>query len=127
MRESTPSSTTLAQPTSNRARLGGGDNQLALTVTPKPTKLDRGRDSDDDMLRNKKPKSHGFGTAQLSEITDSGKKMRADPGGVASPLALPPSTAGIERPPVQLSRKQHATTASQFAQITNDEAADDDL
>ena len=99
MRESTPSSTTLAQPTSNRARLGGGDNQLALTVTPKPTKLDRGRDSDDDMLRNKKPKSHGFGTAQLSEITDSGKKMRADPGGVASPLALPPSTAGIDAPP----------------------------
>ena len=54
--------------------------------------------------------------------------MRAQPGGVVvDPLALPASTTGIDPPPVQLSRKQHATTASQFVLITNSEATDDDV
>ena len=54
--------------------------------------------------------------------------MRAQPGEVvADLLALPPSTAGIDPPPIKLSRKQHATTASQFALITNSEATDDDV
>ena len=51
--------------------------------------------------------------------------MRAQPGGVVDgPLALPPSSTGIEAP-TQLSRKQHAVTQSQFAQITNGEDDDD--
>ena len=121
-----PSTSSLVQPTSSRARVDGGNGQLALSVAAR-AKPDRGRD-DDEVLGNKKLRSQGFGTAQVSAITESGKKMRAQPGGVvADPLALPPSATGIDPPPVQLSRKQHATTASQFALITNSEATDDDV
>ena len=121
-----PSTTALAQPSNSRARVNDGNNQLALTVSAKP-KPDRARD-DDEVLGNKKLRSQGFGTTQVSAITDSGKKMRAQPGGVvADPLALPTPTARIDPPPVQLSRKQHATAASQFALITNSEATDDDV
>ena len=115
------------QPASRRSRVG--DGQLALTVTR--TKPDRsGRHNDDDeVLGNKKQRSFGFGTQQESAITNTNKKMRAQPGGIVSDaLVLPPSTTGIEEPTptTQLSRKQHATTPSQFAQITNgDEAATD--
>ena len=119
-----PSTTTLSQPTSSRARVGGGnDGQLALSVAAR-AKPDRGRDDgDDEVLGNKKPKSHGFGTAQVSAITDGYKKMRADPSGVTNPLlALPPSTTGIANDP----RKQHAVTARQFTQIASGEAAEDD-
>ena len=55
--------------------------------------------------------------------------MRADPSGVTSSLlALPPPTTGIgnDPPPTQLSRKQHAVTARQFAQTASGEAAEDD-
>ena len=126
-----PSTTTLSQPTSSRARVGGGnDGQLALSVAAR-AKPDRGRDDgDDEVLGNKKPKSRGFGTAQVSAITDGYKKMRADPSGVTSSLlALPPSTTGIanEPPPTQLSRKQHSVTARQFTQIASGEAAEDDV
>jgi len=120
-----PSTTTLSQPTSSRARVGGGnDGQLALSVAAR-AKPDRGRDDgDDEVLGNKKPKSHGFGTAQVSAITDGYKKMRADPSGVTNPLlALPPSTTGIANDP----RKQHAVTARQFTQIASGEAAEDDV
>ena len=119
-----PSTTTLAQPTNSRARISDGNNQLAVAVTTKP-KPDRERDDDDEVLGNKKTKSRGFGTAQVSAITDGYKKMRAQPGGVVDgPLALPPSSTGIDAP-TQLSRKQHAVTQSQFAQITNGEDDDD--
>ena len=125
-----PSTTALSQPTSSRARLGGGnDGQLALSVAAR-AKSDRGRDDDDEVIGNKKPKSHGFGTAQVSAITDGYKKMRADPSGVTSPLlALPPSTTGIanEPPPTQLPRKQHSATARQFAQIASGETAEGDV
>jgi len=120
-----PSTTTLSQPTSSRARVGGGnDGQLALSVAAR-AKPDRGRDDgDDEVLGNKKPKSRGFGTAQVSAITDGYKKMRADPSGVTNPLlALPPSTTGIANDP----RKQHAVTARQFTQIASGEAAEDDV
>ena len=121
-----PSTSSLVQPTSSRARVDGGNGQLALSVAAR-AKPDRGRD-DDEVLGKKKLRSQGFGTAQVSAITESGKKMRAQPGVVvADPLALPPSATGIDPPPVQLSRKQHATTASQFALITNSEATDDDI
>ena len=110
---------------------GGNDGQLALSAVAARAKPDRGRDDgDDEVLGNKKPKSHGFGTAQVSAITDGYKKMRADPSGVTSSLlALPPSTTGIgnDPPPTQLSRKQHAVTARQFAQTASGEAAEDDV
>ena len=108
--------------------MGGGNGQLALSVTAR-AKPDRDRD-DDEVLGNKKPRPQGFGTAQVSSIMESGKKMRADPSGVTNPLlALPPSTTGIanEPPPAQLSRKQHAVTARQFAQTASGEVAEDDV
>ena len=117
-----PSTSSLVQPTSSRARVGGGNGQLALSVAAR-AKPDRGRD-DDEVLGNKKPKSHGFGTAQVSAITDGYKKMRAGPSNGA--LALPLSTTGIDPTPVQLSRKQHAVTAHQFTQIASGEGATDD-
>ena len=125
-----PSTSSLVQPTSSRARVDGGNGQLVLSVAAR-AKTDRGRDdADDEVLGNKKPKSHGFGTAQVSAITDGHKKMRADPSGVTNPLlALPPSTTGIanDPPPTQLSKKQHAVTARQFTQIASGEAAEDDV
>ena len=66
-----PSTSSLVQPTSSRARVGGGNGQLALSVAAR-AKPDRDRD-DDEVLGNKKPKSHGFGTAQVSTITDGYK------------------------------------------------------
>ena len=117
-----PSTTALTQPSNSRARVSDGNNQLALMVTAKP-KPDRERD-EDEVLGNKKPKSHGFGTAQVSAITGGYKKMRADPSNGA--LALPLSTTGIDPTPVQLSRKQHAVTARQFTQIASGEVATDD-
>ena len=88
-----PSTTALAQPSSSRARVSDSNNQLVLSASAKP-KLDRERD-DDEVLGNKKPRSQGFGTTQVSAITESGKKMRAQPGEVAAgPLALPASTTG---------------------------------
>ena len=126
-----PSTTTLSQPTSSRARVGGGnDGQLALSVAAR-AKPDRGRDDgDDEVLGNKKPKSHGFGTAQVSAITDGYKKMRADPSGVTSSTSSTPTIHNRNRqrpPPTQLSRKQHAVTARQFTQIASGEAAEDDV
>ena len=74
-----PSNSSLVQPTSSRARVGGGNGQLVLSVTAK-AKSDRGRDDDDGVvLGNKKPKSHGFGTAQVSAITDGHKKNESGP------------------------------------------------
>jgi len=122
-----PSTSSLVQPTSSRARVGDGQLVPSAAARAKP---DRERDDDDEVLGNKKPKSHGFGTAQVSAITDGYKKMRADPSGVTSSLlALPPSTTGIgnDPPPTQLSRKQHAVTARQFAQTASGEAAEDDV
>ena len=72
-----PSTTALAQPSNSRARVSDGNNQLALMVTAKP-KPDRERD-EDEVLGNKKPKSHGFGTAQVSAITDGYKKNAGRP------------------------------------------------
>ena len=106
--------------------MGGGNGQLALSVTAR-AKPDRDRD-DDEVLGNKKPRPQGFGTAQVSSIMESGKKMRADPSGVTNPLlALPPPTTGITDPsPTQLSRKKHAVTARQFTQIASGGAAAND-
>ena len=67
-----PSTSSLVQPTSSRARVGGGNGQLTLSVAAR-AKPDRDRD-EDEVLGNKKPKSHGFGTAQVSAITDGYKK-----------------------------------------------------
>ena len=90
-----PSTCSLVQPTSSRARVGG---QLALSVAAR-AKSDHGRDDDDKVLGNKtKTKSRGFGTAQISAITDGYKRMRADPS--SGPRALPLSTTGIDTPPV---------------------------
>ena len=88
------------QPSNSRARVSDGNNQLALTVTAKP-KPDRERD-EGEVLGNKKPKGHGFGTAQVSAITDGYKKMRAGPSNGALALALP--TTGIDPTPVQATR-----------------------
>ena len=118
-----PSDSSITQPTSRRSRVD--DNQLTLYVTGR-RKSDHTRENDDTPFDNKKQRSVGFGTQQESAITDTNKKMRAQPGGiVADPLTLPPSSIGIEPAPMPLSRKQHATTESQFKQITNGE--DDDL
>ena len=118
-----PSDSAITQPANRRSRVD--DGQLALTVARR-TKSDRTRENDVTALDNKKQRSVGFGTQQESAITDTNKKMRAQPGGiVADPLTLPPSSIGIEPAPMPLSRKQHATTESQFKQITNGE--DDDL
>ena len=121
-----PSSSSLTQPTSRRTRIGddnenANNQQLALSVAR--AKPDRDRENYDEAHGNKKQRSVGFGTQQASAITDTNKKMRAQPGGVSDPLALPPSTTGIGEstaPATQLSRKQHATTANQFAQIADD-------
>ena len=67
-----PSTSSLVQPTSSRARVGGGNGQLALSVAAR-AKPDRDRD-DDELLGNKKLRSQGFGTTQVSAITESGKK-----------------------------------------------------
>ena len=94
-----------------------------MSAKPKP---DRARD-DDEVLGNKKLRSQGFGTTQVSAIPESGKKMRTQPGGVvADPLALPAATTGIDPPSTQVFRKQHAVTARQFTQIASGEAATDD-
>ena len=127
-----PSSSTLTLPPSRRSKTADAADSGPLSLQPAKMQHSRGDDDDDLVLGNKKPKSHGFGTAQVSAITGGFKKMRAQPGGIVSDsLALPPSTTGIEAPaPVtQLSRKQHATTPSQFAQITNsgEAATDDDI
>lgn len=118
-----PSDSSITQPTSRRSRVD--DNQLTLYVTGR-RKSDHTRENDDTPFDNKKQRSVGFGTQQESAITDTNKKMRAQPGGiVADPLTLPQSSIGIEPTPISLSRKQHATTESQFKQITDGE--DDDL
>ena len=51
-----PSTSSLVQPTSSRARVDGGNGQLALSVAAR-AKPDRGRDDDDEVLGNKKPTS----------------------------------------------------------------------
>ena len=108
-----PSTTTLSQPTSSRARVGGGnDGQLALSVAAR-AKPDRGRDDgDDEVLGNKKPKSHGFGTAQVSAITDGYKKMRADPSGVTSSTTSTPTihNRNRQRPPSQEATCSHRSS-----------------
>ena len=74
-----PSTTSsLSQPTGSRARVGGENVQLALSVAAR-AKPDRGRDDGDEVLGNKNPKSHGFGTVQVSAITDGYKKNASRP------------------------------------------------
>jgi len=120
-----PSTSSLVQPTSSRARVGDGQLVPSAAARAKPDRGDRDDAQGGDLFGNKKQKSVGFGTQAASAITNTNKKMRAQPGGVVDgPLALPPSSTGIEAP-TQLSRKQHAVTQSQFAQITNGEDDDD--
>ena len=120
-----PSTSSLVQPTSSRARVGDGQLVPSAAARAKPDRGDRDDAQGGDLFGNKKQKSVGFGTQPASAITNTNKKMRAQPGGVVDdPLALPPSSTGIEAP-TQLSRKQHAVTQSQFAQITNGEDDDD--
>ena len=119
-----PSTSSLVQPTSSRARVGDGQLVPSAAARAKPDRGDRDDAQGGDLFGNKKQKSVGFGTQAASAITNTNKKMRAQPGGVVDdPLALPPSSTGIEVP--TLSRKQHAVTQSQFAQITNGEDDDD--
>ena len=69
-----PSTSTLVQPTSSRARVGDGQLVLSVAARAKPGRGDRDDAQGGDSYGNKKQKSVGFGTQAASAITNTNKK-----------------------------------------------------
>ena len=109
---------------SRRARTNDGTpSSSVLALPPTTAKSSRGRD-EDDAQAGKKTRAKTSGS-EMDAIVErdalTGKKFRISPESQFPDTKPPASAATLSTGPPAISRKPHAITASQFAQITDDE------